>query len=173
MGSIFPVLASSVRSLQNCLRASSLPIWAGAIALLASPGTAPPPTWKPSRALSFSSMEPLTTSSNFSVSVSSLTFSNSLLMLSSSLRRPLVLRMPTIRCPVRTCDSPNISVPKTQPRSTASSTWEERSDMEVEPRGRRSRASVRSVTSRDGSMLNCLTMRCRSESCNCRIWCIQ
>ena len=43
-----------------------------------------------------------------------------------------------------------IKVAYTQPRSTASSTWAERSEMEVEPRGKRSRASVKSLARWEG-----------------------
>ena len=121
MGSILPERACSVKSTVNCFKACCLPICAGAIAPLASPGTAPPPTLKPSLAVKPCSGEPLRISSKRSVSVSALIFSNSLEILVKAWLKPLVFNMPTIRCPERTCDSPNINVPKTQPRSTASS----------------------------------------------------
>ena len=76
-------------------------------------------------------------------------------------------RPPGGRC--APASSPNISVPNTQPRSTAFSTCADRSEIEVAPRGSRSSAAVRSAASRDGSSSKCRTMRCRSESCVCRI----
>ena len=66
------------RCVARHLLAVCLPICAGAIALLASPGAAPPPTLKPSLADIESSGDPATISSNRSVKVSNLTFSNSL-----------------------------------------------------------------------------------------------
>src|SRR3546814_862148 len=101
IGSISPLRACSVRSTVNCFRASCLPIWAGAIAPLASPGTAPPLSDDPSCAASASSGEPPTISANPSVSVSTLIFSNSREMPRSVLRNPPVLTIPPTRCPVR------------------------------------------------------------------------
>ena len=50
IGSMLPSRACAVRSVANCFKASSLPIAAGFIAPLASPGSAPPPTVEPSDA---------------------------------------------------------------------------------------------------------------------------
>ena len=62
----------------NCRKASCLPICAGAIEPLASPGAAPPPILNPSLATNEFSGDPFTISSNRSVSVSNFIFSNSL-----------------------------------------------------------------------------------------------
>ena len=78
MGSISPLRARSVRSTEYLARASCLPMAAGAMAPLASPGTAPPPTWKPSLADSALSGEPSTIWAKRSVSASSLILVNSL-----------------------------------------------------------------------------------------------
>ncbi len=94
-----------------------MPICAGAIASLASPGAAEPSV-VPSR----SSGEPLTMRANSSVSVSDLIASNWREIATSALRSDGVFTMPTRRYPVRTCESPNISVAYTQARSTAFST---------------------------------------------------
>ena len=71
-------------------------------------GRAPAPT--PSVAASASSGEPSTMLANSSASASGLIFSNCREIAISALRSDGVLSMPTIRWPVRTCDSPNISV---------------------------------------------------------------
>ena len=170
MGSISPLLARSVRSTEYFLRASCLPMAAGAMAPLASPGAAPPPVCEPSLACSADSGEPPTILAKLSVSCSSLIFSNSPDMDMRALRRLGVLSRPTTRCPVRTCDSPNSRVPKTQPRSTVSAMCGDRSEIEVAPRGSRSRAAVMSRASRDGSIWNSRMMRWRSESGNCKSW---
>ena len=77
IGSISPFRACSVRSVQNCARASSLPIAPGAIAPDASPGTAPPPVVEPSCGLSRSSVEPSTITAKFSDKSSAPTLENS------------------------------------------------------------------------------------------------
>ena len=165
IGSILPERAWSVRSVVKRLRASCLPSWAGGMAPLASPGWAA----EPSAADRNSSGEPATILANSSVRVSPRMRSNSREMAISAPRRLGVLSMPMSRWPVRTWLSRNISEPYTQPRSTACSTWSDRSEMEVAPRGRRSRALVTSPASRPASSSKWRTMRCRSESGVCRI----
>jgi len=71
---------------------------------------------------------------------------------------------------VRTWESPYISEPYTQPRSTAFSTCDDRSEIEVAPRGSLSSDSVRSRANRPGSTPNSRMIRWMSESCSCRIW---
>ena len=83
IGSISPLRACSVRSTANFFSASCLPIAAGAIAPLASPGS--PPTPEPSLARRFSSGEPAMILANSSASTSGLIFSNSFEMPSSRL----------------------------------------------------------------------------------------
>src|SRR6185312_5799463 len=97
IGSILPLRACSVRSMVNCASASCLPICAGDIAPLASPGAEPPPILKPSLALCPSSGEPPTTSANFSTNASGLILSNSAEILTRTLRRLRVRMQPTIR----------------------------------------------------------------------------
>ena len=97
MGSIFPARACSVRSVVNCLSASCLPICAGAMAELASPGPAPPPIRKPSVEACPSSGDPATNSAKRSFSISGFILSNSLEIDSSTLRRPRVSTMPSRR----------------------------------------------------------------------------
>ncbi len=166
IGSSSPLRARSVRSVQNCLSASCLPIAAGAIAPEASPGA---PTREPSVGASAASGEPFTMDGKSSPSASAFTCSNWRLMAISALRRVGVFTAPRTRWPVRTCDSSNINVPNTQPRSTASSICGARSVIEVAPRGSRSSAAVTSAESLPGSSSKWRTMWCRSESCTCRI----
>ena len=73
-GSIWPARARAVRSEAKRLSASCLPMAAGGMAWLASPGV---PAAKPSLAPWASSGEPLTMRAKSSVSVSTFTFSNS------------------------------------------------------------------------------------------------
>ena len=75
-GSSSPFLAFSVKSIAYFFSASCLPICAGAIAPLASPGSPPMPL--PSLAAKYSSGEPLTMSGSLSESASMPSFSNSL-----------------------------------------------------------------------------------------------
>ena len=84
---------------------------AGAIAPLASPGTAPPPTCEPSVAPSALSGDLPTIWAKRSVKASSLILVNSPDMPASTWRKLGVDRMPTTRWPVRTCDSPNSRLP--------------------------------------------------------------
>ncbi len=96
MGSILPPRACSVRSVVNLRSASCLPIAAGAMAPLASPGAAPPAAPLPSLAVWPSSTEPATICARLSASSSGLTFSNWREIANSALRRKLVLSMPSI-----------------------------------------------------------------------------
>ncbi|MPM87447.1 hypothetical protein SDC9_134543 [bioreactor metagenome] len=107
IGSILPERACSVRSTVNFFSASCLPIWAGAIALLSSPG------WllEPSRAPRCSSGEAATIRAKSSVSTSGLIRSNWREIPIRALRSEGVLSMPTSRGPERTWRSPNISEP--------------------------------------------------------------
>ncbi len=75
MGSSSPLRAFSVRSTENRARASCLPMTAGAMAPLVSPGAAPPV--EPSLADRLSSGEPPTIFWNSSVNASSLILANS------------------------------------------------------------------------------------------------
>ncbi len=111
IGSILPPRACAVRSTVNFFSASCLPICAGAIAPLASPGAAPPPTLEPSRAPSVSSGEPATILAKSSNRSSGLILRNSPEIAYSALRSVCVLTAPTISRPVRTALSPNCSVP--------------------------------------------------------------
>ncbi len=99
MGSILPLFACSVRSTVNFFSASCLPMAAGAMAPLASPGAAPPaaddPPEEPSLAPCPSSGEPAMIFGSWSDRSSTLSFSNWRLMATSALRRCLVLSMPT------------------------------------------------------------------------------
>ncbi|MCY1448158.1 hypothetical protein D9M71_648120 [compost metagenome] len=90
-----PLRACSVRSMVKRLRASCLPMAAGAMAPLASPGAAA--ALKPSLAPWPFSGESPTYSSKRSVSASTLSLSNSPEMADSPWRRLGVLRMPTMR----------------------------------------------------------------------------
>ncbi len=173
IGSISPLRARSVRSTENCFSASCLPICAGAIAPLASPGVPTEPTCDPSAAPSAASGELARILAKSSVSASAFTWRNCRLIAYSALRSVGVFRQPSTRWPVRTCASPNISVENTQPRSTASSICGDRSEIEVAPRGSLSSAAVKSAASLAGSSSKWRMMRCRSESCTCRIWCSQ
>ena len=109
IGSISPLRAFSVRSTENRRSASCLPICAGAMAPLASPGAAGASA-EPSYAPSFSSGEPATMSPKRSPSASGPILSNSREMPRRPLRRLGVRTMPYTRWPVRTCASPNIKV---------------------------------------------------------------
>ena len=167
-GSILPSRARSVRSTANFPSASCLPMGAGAMAPLASPGVAAPSVaGRAASGLSFS------TSGIASARSSGFTRSHWRLMASMALRRLVVRRTASSRCAVRTWFTPNISVANTQARSIASSMAGLKSWIDVAPRGRRSSAAVRSAARRDGSRSKCLTMRCRSLSGVCRIWCSQ
>ena len=84
--------ARSVRSVANRLSASCLPIGAGDIASLASPGAA-----LPSLAVSLSSGEPATIFGSCSARSSGLIASNCFEMARSTLRSDGVLTRPTIR----------------------------------------------------------------------------
>ncbi|CRM86895.1 hypothetical protein [Pseudomonas sp. 22 E 5] len=95
IGSSLPLRACSVRSTVKRLSASCLPIALGAMAPLASPGTAP--ALKPSLALSAFSGESPTYSSNRSLRASALILSNSADKPSSAWRRLGVFRMPSTR----------------------------------------------------------------------------
>ena len=96
MGSILPLRACSVRSTVNFFSASCLPMAAGAMAPLASPGAAPPAApLLPSLAPWPSSGEPEMTFGSASDRSSTLSFSNWRLMATSALRRFLVFSMPT------------------------------------------------------------------------------
>ena len=155
IGSILPVRACSVKSTVNRFSASWPLDWPG-IAPLASPGTAPPPTELPSLLSIDSSGEAATMLAKLSDSRSNLIFSNSREMPINVFRKVGVFKQPTMRWPVRTWFSPNIRVAKSQPRSTASSTWADRSEMLVAPRGSRSNASVKSLAILAGCKSNFL-----------------
>jgi len=165
IGSSSPLRARSVRSTAYFASASPLPIAAGAIAPLASPGAA-----LPSVACIRSSGEPDTILPKPSPSASAFTRSNCRLIDSNTLRSPWVRIPASSRCPVRTWCSPNISVASTQPRSIISSMCGEKSEIAVAPRGSRSSAAVMSAAKRDGSNSKWRMMRCRSESVPCRSW---
>ena len=79
--------------------------------VLALAQTAPPPTWKPSLAARALSGDLPTIWAKRSVRSSSLILVSSADIEVRTWRRPGVSRMPTMRCPVRTCDSPKSSVP--------------------------------------------------------------
>ncbi|MEJ0046338.1 MAG: hypothetical protein WDN04_09570 [Rhodospirillales bacterium] len=68
------------------------------------------------------------------------------------MRSVAVRKIPTIRWPVRTWCSPNISVANTQPRSIDSSILGEKSEIEVAPRGSLSSDAVMSDASRATSI---------------------
>ena len=93
-GSMPPARARAVRSEAKRRSASCLPIAAGGMAWLASPGV---PGANPSLATCPSSGEPLTMRAKSSVSVSTLTFSNSPEIRVSTLRRRSFFRSPTRR----------------------------------------------------------------------------
>ena len=151
IGSSSPLRARSVRSTENCRSASCLPICAGAIAPLASPGAPAPPTLEPSAADSAASGELARILVKSSASASAFTCWNCRLIAYSALRKVGVFRQPNSRWPVRTWNSPNISVANTQPRSTASSICGDRSEIELAPRGSLSSAAVKSAASLAGS----------------------
>ena len=108
IGSISSFRAFSVRSTVKRFSASCLPICAGAIAPLVSPG-APAP--KPSLAASPASDEPLVIRAKLSQSASTLMRSNCRDTDSSAFLSDAVLSIPTSRWPLRTWFSPNSSVP--------------------------------------------------------------
>ena len=104
IGSISPLRACSVRSVQNCSSASPLPIAPGAIAEEASPGSAPPPvTLEPSCAPSVSSGEPSVASLKLSARSSAPIFASSGDMVDRMLRSAGVFSIPSSRWPLRTC----------------------------------------------------------------------
>src|SRR6266850_2096711 len=173
IGSISPLRALSVRSTENFARASCLPICAGAIAPLCSPGETFPPTVDPSFAASASSTLPEVILENSSVSCSCFTFENSIDMPFRTFRKFWVRNIATIKWPVRMLGSWNMSVAYTHASFTASFRCPESPVTAVAPRGSRSSAAVRSVASLAGFTLNARIMRCRSESWTCMIWLIQ
>ncbi len=96
IGSILPLRACSVRSTVNFFSASCLPIAAGAIAPLASPGAAPPAApEEPSLAPCPSSGEPAMIFGRLSDRSSTFSFSNCRLIATSASRRRFVFSMPT------------------------------------------------------------------------------
>lgn len=97
IGSSLPSRACAVRSVVNFFSASCLPIAAGAMAPLASPGAAVWPSEKPSLGNRPSSGEPATICAKCSLSAAGFSFSNSLEIANNALRRPRTLRMPTSR----------------------------------------------------------------------------
>jgi len=86
--------------------ASCLPIAAGAIASLASPGAAPV-----SLAVEAASGEPASSVPKFDIRSSTWMRSNCRDTPISAPRNEAVFSSPTTRCPVRTCEAPNINEP--------------------------------------------------------------
>ena len=167
-GSISSLRAFSVRSTAKRLSASCLPICAGAIEPLASPGAA---ALKPSLARRPASGEPAVMrekSSHERLELDALELPRDrhrahCAATTSSTCRPAGGRCGPGFRRTAACRRPSRARPP-------SSMCGDRSDSAVAPRGRRSIASVTSFASTAASTSKWRRIRCRSESCSCRIW---
>ena len=169
MGSISPLRARSVRSTENRFSASCLPMAAGAMAPLASPGAAPPPRRCRRWRASVSSGD---AADNLGELVGQLLHLDLLELPRDAQQDVLEFRGPEdAHHQVAGADLILLEQQRAVHPAplTASSRCGERSEMDVEPRGSLSSAAVMSAARRDGLISKRRMMRCRSESCNWRI----